>query len=105
MIFAAARTTWKQFTSGWIGEDNLSHADAARDGGRRVVRERKLMRQCPIRQPGPSSITQNPCLLGVGQELEKTYDDLLRDSLPDDWKRLVARLAERVDANERRRKD
>ncbi|GJD92378.1 hypothetical protein BHAOGJBA_5932 [Methylobacterium hispanicum] len=63
------------------------------------------MRQCQMRHPFWSSATQDPCLLGVGHGLEEAYDDFLRDSMPEDWKGLIAQLAERVDAAERETED
>lgn len=58
------------------------------------------MRQCHQRHPSRSSATQDPCLHGVGQTLEGAYADLVRETLPDDWERLVDLLAERIAAVE-----
>jgi hypothetical protein len=60
------------------------------------------MRQYLPRHPSRSSATQDPCLHGVGHGLEQAYADLLGEALPEDWKRLADRLAERVDAPEAR---
>ncbi|CAO4194144.1 hypothetical protein [Methylorubrum extorquens] len=56
------------------------------------------MRQCQMRHPDPSAATQDPRLLGVGQGLKEAYDDLLRECPPEEWQRLVAHLAERVES-------
>ncbi|GJD59115.1 hypothetical protein MTDSW087_04970 [Methylobacterium dankookense] len=61
------------------------------------------MRQCHQRHPSRSSATQDPCLHGVGHGLEEAYDDLLRETLPEDWKRLADLLAERVEVVETRK--
>lgn len=55
------------------------------------------MRQCHPRHPSRSSATQDPCLHGVGHGLEDAYADLLRETLPEDWERLAATLADRLD--------
>ena len=55
------------------------------------------MRQSPQRHPSRSSATQDPCLHGVGHGLEDAYADLLRETLPEDWERLAATLADRLD--------
>ncbi|AYO83233.1 hypothetical protein ABID82_003381 [Methylobacterium sp. PvP062] len=55
------------------------------------------MRQCHLWHPNRSSATQDPCLHGVGNALEDAYSALVDDTLPEDWNRLIAQLAERVD--------
>lgn len=55
------------------------------------------MRPCHPRHPSRSSATQDPCLHGVGHGLKDAYADLLRETLPEDWERLAATLADRLD--------
>ncbi len=54
------------------------------------------MRRCHQRHPSRSSATQDPCLHGVGHGLEDAYADLLHETLPEDWERLAATLADRL---------